>query len=223
MSKKDKGRLAAFIPVLRDTMRTPAWLAMSKGARWLFVAIKGRYSSNFHNNGKLYVSSRKAAEEIGADQKEVLRWFRELQHYGFIVKTADAFLGVDGKGKAPHWRITELGMIAKDGTLVPPTRDYLKWNGVKFKADGEIPSTSKTESRGGNPHHSAGEIPLTPDGEIPLSLSPKCRGKPLHIASGSDGEIPLISSLTTGVGGAGLIVEGSAIDVLSDASKLKAA
>jgi hypothetical protein len=51
------------------------------------------------------------------------------------------------------------------------------------------------------------------------SVFPK---SPLHTGSESEGEIPLISSLTTGAGGAGLIVEGSAIDVLSDASKLKA-
>jgi hypothetical protein len=195
----DKGRLPAFIPVLRETMRTPAWLATSKGARWLFVVIKGRYSQNFRN--KLYVSSRVAAKELGSDQKDVLRWFRELEHYGFIVKTSEGCLGVHGKGKAPHWRVTELGTVEKDGTKVAPTRDYLNWNSVKF-TDGP-----KTESRGGNPPHPAGEIPLTPDGEIPLTLSPKCGGNPLHRASESDGEIPLISSLTTGEGGAGLIEE----------------
>jgi hypothetical protein len=32
--------------------------------------------------------------------RTVQRWFRELEHYGFIVKTAGACLGVDGDGIA---------------------------------------------------------------------------------------------------------------------------
>ena len=164
----DKGRLPAFIPVLRETMRTPAWLATSKGARWLFVVIKGRYSQNFRN--KLYVSSRVAAKELGSDQKDVLRWFRELEHYGFIVKTSEGCLGVHGKGKAPHWRVTELGTVEKDGTKVAPTRDYLNWNSIKF-TDGP-----KTESRGGNPPHPAGKSPSPLMGKSP-SLFPQSAGE----------------------------------------------
>jgi protein ImuB len=36
----------------------------------------------------------------------------EIQHYGFGVITSGACLGVDGKGKAPHWRLTEVGYMA---------------------------------------------------------------------------------------------------------------
>jgi len=36
-------------------------------------------------------------------------------------------LGVEGKGVAPHWRLTELGYMQD-----PPTRDFLKWNGEVF-------------------------------------------------------------------------------------------
>jgi hypothetical protein len=36
-------------------------------------------------------------------------------------------LGVEGKGKAPHWRLTELGYMAQ-----PPTREFLRWDGVAF-------------------------------------------------------------------------------------------
>jgi hypothetical protein len=42
---------------------------------------------------------------------EIARWFRELQFYGFIVMTKGGSLGVEGKGKAPHWRLTELGYM----------------------------------------------------------------------------------------------------------------
>jgi hypothetical protein len=46
-------------------------------------------------------------------------------------------LGVDGKGKAPHWRLTELEAPGgRSGeTMMLPTKNYLKWNGTKFRDD----------------------------------------------------------------------------------------
>ena len=37
-------------------------------------------------------------------------------------------LGIDGKGKAPHWRLTELGYMRD-----LPTKDFLRWDGTRFK------------------------------------------------------------------------------------------
>jgi hypothetical protein len=128
MKKRDKGRLAPFVPLLKETLASPAWRAMSHGARSLYIALKQRYSSNFHNNGKLYLSHRDAAKEIGSGFEEIANWFRELQHYGFIVMTKPGCLGVNGHGLAPHWRLTEVGYM-KD----LPTRDFLKWDGKKFR------------------------------------------------------------------------------------------
>jgi hypothetical protein len=129
MSKKnDKGRLPPFVPLLKETLATPAWRAMSHGARSLYVALRARYGVAIHNNGRLYLSQRTACREIGSGFNEVTRWFRELQHFGFIVQTSGGCLGVDGKGKAPHWRLTELGYMRD-----PPTRDFLKWDGQPFK------------------------------------------------------------------------------------------
>jgi hypothetical protein len=93
--------------VTNQVLDSPAWRAMSHGARSLYVAIKRRYSSNFHNNGKIYLSQRKAREEIGSGATEIVRWFRELQYYGFIVQTEAGRLGVAGKGRAPRWRLIE--------------------------------------------------------------------------------------------------------------------
>jgi hypothetical protein len=126
--KREKGRLPPFVPLLKDTLNSPAWRAMSHGARSLFVALKLRYSSNFKNNGSIYLSTRDAAQELGSGLEEVGQWFRELQHYGFIVQTQAGRLGVEGKGLAPHWCLTELGYMAD-----PPTRDFARWNGVKFQ------------------------------------------------------------------------------------------
>jgi hypothetical protein len=129
MSKNDRGRLPPFVPLLKETLQSPAWKAMSHGARSLYVALKQRYSQNVHNNGRIYLPQRIAADEIGSDTNQVTRWFRELQHYGFIVMTDPGCLGVDGKGHAPKWRLTELGYM-KD----MPTRDFMRWNGERFVA-----------------------------------------------------------------------------------------
>ena len=124
MSKhnNDKGKLPPFVPLLKETLDCPAWRAMSHGARSLYVALKRRYNRDIHNNGRIYLAQRTAAEEIGSDTNQVTRWFRELKHYGFIVMISGGCLGVDGKGQAPRWRLTELGYM-KD----PPARDFMRW------------------------------------------------------------------------------------------------
>ncbi len=127
MKHRDKGRLSPFVPLLKETLASPAWRAMSPSARLLYIALKQRYSSNLKNNGRLYLSARVAAEELGLNKNTITRSFRELQHYGFAVMTSPGCLGVDGKGKAPHWRLPELGYM-----IDPPTRDFMRWDGEVF-------------------------------------------------------------------------------------------
>jgi hypothetical protein len=117
-----------FVWLLTETTRSPAWLAMSHGARLLYLALKERYSTSFKNNGRVYLSTREAAKQLRSNRDSILRWFRELQHYGFIVMTNPGSLGVDGKGKAAHWRLTECPCNDE-----PPTKDYLHWNRVLFQ------------------------------------------------------------------------------------------
>jgi hypothetical protein len=69
---------------------------------------------------------------------EIARWFRELQHYGFIVMTRPGWLGVEGRGRAPRWRLTELGYQRK-----LPKRNFLRWNGVKFQLPKSKPPARK--------------------------------------------------------------------------------
>jgi hypothetical protein len=74
-------------------------------------------------------------EEVGSGPSQIGRWFRELQHYGFIVMVSPSCLGVDGKGRAPHWRLTEVAYMrgtSSKGMEDMPTMDFLKWNGVPF-------------------------------------------------------------------------------------------
>jgi hypothetical protein len=134
---KHKNRLPPFVPLLISTLETPAWRAMSHGAKVLYVALRRRYNNKTHNNRHIFLSQRAAAEELNSHHNEIARWFRELRHYGFIVMTTPGVLGVEGKGKAPRWRLTELGCMRE-----PPTRDFARWDGSKFK-------DTKTKSRAG--------------------------------------------------------------------------
>jgi hypothetical protein len=110
-SRKDKGRIEGpFVPVLIETMKSAAWRAMSSYARMVYIALKSRYSHKAHNNGRIYISTRDGMELTGFDKKTVGRALRELQHYGFIVMTEAGCLGVEGRGKAPHWRLTTLAL-----------------------------------------------------------------------------------------------------------------
>lgn len=124
---QDKGRLPPFVPLLKDTINSDAWRTTSPSSRVLYIALKQRYNSNFRNNGKIYLSARMAAKDTGLSKNTAARCFHELMHYGFIAMTVSGCLGVDGKGKAPHWRLTELGYMTD-----PPTRDFLHWNGELF-------------------------------------------------------------------------------------------
>jgi hypothetical protein len=145
---RQRGRLPPFVPLLNSTLDSPAWTAASHGAKALYVELKRKYRHESHNNGYLFLPQRQAERRLHSHHEQIGRWFRELQHFGFIRMTEPGSLGVEGKGKAPHWRLTELG-YKRD----LPTRDFEKWNGAPFV-------DSKTESRGGKPpHHRGGKPP----------------------------------------------------------------
>jgi hypothetical protein len=131
-----KHKYPPFVMVTNQVLDSPAWRAMSHGARSLYIALKRRYSQNSHNNGKIYLSTRVARKELGrSGLSEIGRWFQELQYYGFIVMMKPGYLGVDGKGKAPRWRLTEVAYMrgtSSKGNEDMPTQDFLKWNGVRF-------------------------------------------------------------------------------------------
>jgi len=136
MSRKHKKyeqeeRLPPFVPLLKGTLDSPAWKALSHGARSLYVAIKRRWNRDHHNNGRLHVSQREAELELNSKRVQIARWFRELQHFGFVVQTSPGSLGVHGQGKAPHWRLTEMGTRDAEGYR-PPTDNFRHWDGTAF-------------------------------------------------------------------------------------------
>jgi hypothetical protein len=130
-----KSKNPPFVMVTNQVLDAPAWRASSLGARLLYIALKRHYWPNSKNNGKISLSARQARKEIGSGYTQIARWFRELQYYGFIVMMHPGVLGVDGKGKAPRWRLTEVAYMrgtSSKGSEDMPTMDFLKWNGVPF-------------------------------------------------------------------------------------------
>ena len=125
--RKRKSRLPPFIAVLKATTALPAWRVMSLGARLLYIELRGRLRNDFANNGKVFLSCRDAASAIGVDPGSVVRWYAENEHYGFLRKTSEGFLGSDGHGIAAKYRFTDVA----HGTH-PATRDYEKWDGELF-------------------------------------------------------------------------------------------
>jgi hypothetical protein len=129
-NKRDKGRLPDFVPLFKATMKTPAWIAMSQGAKMLYVALKSRHNTMLQNS--VFLSTRSAAKELGANKDSITRWYLELQHYGFIIVIRPGHLGVEGKGKAPQVRLTDCWHGGR-----PPTREFERWNGSKFRCQGK--------------------------------------------------------------------------------------
>jgi len=126
--EKIRGR---FTPMMHETAKAPAFKQLSFGARALFLALKMRCVKN---NGHVYLSQRDAEEELGqGSRNDIANWYRELEHYGFIVKTEAACLGVNGRGKAPHWRITDMPTRGGGGEIKDPTKNFQDWDGTVFE------------------------------------------------------------------------------------------
>lgn len=118
-----------FVATMLTLLDAPAWRAMSYGARALHIELRRTLRNDGLNNGRVFRSDRDAAKALGKKSKNsVVRWYSELEHYGFIRKTARGFLGGDGHGIADRYRFTDLAY----GTH-PATRDYEKWDGELFR------------------------------------------------------------------------------------------
>ena len=132
----DKGRVeGAFTPLRHEVLNSAAWKHTSPGARWLYVALLRRLSFTGYNDGHVYLSARRASEELGTHRNSIGIWYSELEHYGFIVMTEPGRLGP--KGKAAHYRITDWGWGELDGKPLTATKDYLKWDGALFQTRGQ--------------------------------------------------------------------------------------
>ena len=115
--RKHKTKSPPFTQMINAFMDEPAFQQLSAGPQMLYVHLKRFY--NGENNGQIYLSVRKAASLLNVSKNTASKYFGELERAGFIVATEVGRLGIDGKGKATSWRLTELGYR---GT--PASRDY---------------------------------------------------------------------------------------------------
>jgi hypothetical protein len=190
-NRKNKNRLPPFLPLLVDMLDAPATRALSHGAFRLYVALKRQYnpSATDRRNGRIYLSLRNAQQEIRSDKVQIARWYRELQHYGFIVMTERGRLGLDGTGKAPRWRLTEIGDPSAEDHM--PTKDFLRWRGTKFR------DRKKQNPVGEITHRVRGKSPTVLGGKSPTPKARTVGEIPPKGEARTVGEIPPKLSLTT--------------------------
>lgn len=125
MSRHVKTKLPPFVAIFRHTIKTPAWRALSVGARATFLALKANYNTNAQN--AVFLAVRKARDEFGVNKDTAGKWLRELRHYGFIVMVQGCHLGVNGVAEAARYRLTDCAYAGK-----APTYDFQSWDGVLF-------------------------------------------------------------------------------------------
>jgi hypothetical protein len=212
-SRDGGDRLPPFVPLFHETRKSPAYRQLSFGARALFTALSARC---FKNNSHVYLSQRDAGEELGhQNRNDIANWFRELVHYGFIVQTEAASLGVDGKGKAPHWRITDMPTRNASGGLDPATKEFLHWDGVVFEphvrpsrrwSARKLAALQKqTPGRHVRTAVDDTSVPEVGDTSVPRDDGSGTNVTPISaLRGGTNGES--IDSLATGGAGSGLLI-----------------
>ena len=76
MSKRYGARLPPFTSLFRHTTNSPAWGALSVGARAAFFEMQSNYNTNRQNT--VFLSARTGSKKLNVGAKTVLKWLREL-------------------------------------------------------------------------------------------------------------------------------------------------
>ena len=113
-----------FVQLPHGFLKEPAWKALKPGARILYIALK-RYF-NGQNNGRIFLSVRKAAEDTGMSKSAIESYFMELTDKGFIRTAKKGHLGIEGQGQATSWVLSEIGFKG-----MRATKEYQKWQSKK--------------------------------------------------------------------------------------------
>ena len=109
--KRNEMRPEHFTKLMRHTMETEAWGALSSHAQALYPWIKLEWRGpKANNNGKIALSVRQAADRMKVAVNTAAKAFHELQAKGFIVMRQHAHLGTEGAARTAEFEITELPM-----------------------------------------------------------------------------------------------------------------
>lgn len=138
--KRNESRTEHFTKMIRNTMETPAWRALSPCAQalypWLKLEWRGPQSNN---NGKISLPVREAANRLGCNIKTAAKAFHDLQAKGFLILTEHGSMGAQGKGTPPTYEITEITMPGGDSHS--GKRLYQHWQeGHDFAVRAHAPS-----------------------------------------------------------------------------------
>jgi hypothetical protein len=138
MSKRTRKSNGPFVAIPKTIMATPAWRAMSPEGRLLWIELRGWLRNDRLNNGKVHLSCRHAGKALGLNKDTIARRYAENEHYGFLRKTSEGFLGSDGRGIAACYRFTDLAY-----GIHAAVRNYEKWDGSIFEYEPPRPRRKK--------------------------------------------------------------------------------
>ena len=97
--------------MIRVTMETPAWRALTTTAQALYPWLKLEWRGpQNNNNGRISLAVSTAARRLGVKPDTAARAFHDLQAKGFLVMTKPACLGIGGAASAPMFELTELAL-----------------------------------------------------------------------------------------------------------------
>jgi hypothetical protein len=136
--KRKRRSDGSFVMLPTRVMNSSAWRAMTPGPKVLWIELRKYLRNDRLNNGALYMSCRKAADAIGVTTTTIVHWYAEIEHYGFVRKTGEGFLGAEGRGIAARYRFTDLAYGSHG-----PTLDFEKWDGVRFTYTPRRPGRKK--------------------------------------------------------------------------------
>jgi len=125
--KKNEDRQEQFAKWILAHRLLPAWKALSFQARdaYFHLAIRcfaetaERTGRARNNNGEIFRSSRDLSEDMGCSIKTALSALADLQAKGWIVCSSPWERGIEGKGKAPHFRLTMMPTAKAAATKDP--------------------------------------------------------------------------------------------------------
>lgn len=139
--RKNERQAEHWTKMMRNTMETPAWRALSTTAQALYPWLKLEWKgAQFNNNGKISLAVRVAAERLGCNMKTAARAFHDLQAKGFLLLVNHGRLGAEGKGAPPTYEITELAMPGDQSAK----KLYLNWHeGQDFPVRAHSPVNPK--------------------------------------------------------------------------------
>ncbi|MGP9804502.1 hypothetical protein [Paracoccus sp. NSM] len=163
--RRNEAKAEHFTKMIRNTMETPAWRALSTTAQALYPWLKMEWKGpQANNNGKISLPVREAAKALGVNLKTAGRAFHDLQAKGFIVLTSFGRMGTEGKGAPPTYELTELATPGGEGHA--GSKLYLHWQeGHDFPVRAHAPS-NPTGRNGLLSDESKNEIPSPKTGRV---------------------------------------------------------